>query len=71
MHGLESHGLISTIVSVSEFIRVESGHFENQLNSDIHLQTVESQMRRLLISRLIRNCTVCIINLFFIPIFKI
>ena len=33
-------------------IRVKSGNFGYQVNSDIHLQTVEIQMRRLLISRL-------------------
>ena len=33
-------------------------------NSDIRLQTVEIQMRRLLMSRLIRCVTVCLVNLF-------
>ena len=44
--------------------RVKSGNFGHQVNSDIHLQTVEIQMRRLLISRLIRIFTVCLVNLF-------
>ena len=41
------------------FIRLKSGHFEHQVNSDMHLQTVKIQMRRLLMSRLIRVFTVC------------
>ena len=51
--------------------RVKSGNFGHQVNSDIHKQTVEIQMRRLLLSRLIRIFTVCLVNLFFIPIIKI
>ena len=51
--------------------RVKSGNYEHQVNSDKHLQTVEIQMRRLLMSRLIRIFTVCLVNLFFIPIIKI
>ena len=47
---------------------VKSGIFGHQVNSDTHLQTVEIQMRRLLMSRLIRIFTVCLVNLFFIPI---
>ena len=39
--------------------RVKSGNFGHQVNSDIHLQTVKNQMRRLLMSRLIRIFTVC------------
>ena len=50
--------------------RVKSGYFGHQVNSDIHLQTVEIQMRRLLMSRLIRIFTVCLDNLFSIPIIK-
>ena len=42
--------------------RVKSGNFGHQVNSDIHLQTVEIQMRRLLMSRLIRIFTVCLVN---------
>ena len=41
---------------------VRSGNFGHQVNSDIHLQTVEIQMRRLLMSRLIRIFTVCLVN---------
>ena len=48
--------------------RIKSGKFGRQVNSDTHLQTVEIQMIRLLISRLIRIFTVCLVNLFFIPI---
>ena len=47
--------------------RVKSGKLGHQVNSDTHLQTVEIQMRRLM-SRLIRIFTVCLVNLFFIPI---
>ena len=39
--------------------RVKSGKFRQQVNSDTHLQTVEIQMRRLLMSRLIRIFIVC------------
>ena len=51
-------------------VKVKSGNLGHQVNSDIHLQTVEIQMRRLLMSRLIRIFTVCLVNLFFIPINK-
>ena len=55
----------------AEKYRVKSGNFGHQVNSDIHLQTLEIQMRRLLMSRLIRIFIVCIDNWFFIPIVKI
>ena len=45
--------------------RVKSGNFGHQVNSDIRLQTVEIQMRRLLLSRLIGIFTVCLVNLFY------
>ena len=48
--------------------KVKSGKFGHQVNSDTHLQTVEIQMRRLLMSRLIRIFTVYLVNLFFLPI---
>ena len=48
--------------------RVKSGKIGHQVNSDTHLQTVEIQMRRLIVSRLIRIFTVCLVYLFFIPI---
>ena len=48
--------------------RVKSGKVGHKVNSDTHLQTVEIQMRRLLMSRLIWILTVCLVNLFFIPI---
>ena len=51
--------------------RVKSGNFGHQVNSDIRLQTVEIQMRRLFLSRLIRIFTVCLVNLFLISIIKI
>ena len=51
--------------------RVKSGNCGHQVNSDIRLQTVEIQMRRLLMSRLIRIFTVCLVNLIFIQIIKI
>ena len=53
-----------------KLIRVKSGSSGHQVDSDIHLKTVEIQMRRLLMSRLIR-ITVCLVNLFFIQIIKI
>ena len=43
--------------------RVKSGNFGYHVNSNIHLQTVEIKMRRLLMSRLIRIYTVCLVNL--------
>ena len=48
--------------------RVKSGKFGHQVNSETYLQTVEIQMRRLLMSRLIRIFTVCWVNLVFISI---
>ena len=45
-------------------IRVKSWNFGHQVNSDLHLQTVEIQMRRLLMSRLIRIFTVCLVDYF-------
>ena len=44
--------------------RVKSGKFGHQVNSDTHLQTVEIQMRRLLMSRHIRIFTVCLVIFF-------
>ena len=51
--------------------RVKLGKFGHQVNSDTHMQTVEIQMRRLLMSRLIRIFTVCLVTLFFIPIIEL
>ena len=45
-------------------VRIKTGNFGHQVNSDIHLQTVEIRMRRLLMSRLIRIFSVCLANLF-------
>ena len=44
--------------------RVKSGNLGQQVNSDIHLQTLEILMGLLLMSRLIRIFTVCLVNLF-------
>ena len=57
--------------SVEPVIRVKSGKFGHQVISDTHLQTVSIQMRRLLMSRLIRIFTVCLVNWFSIPIFEL
>ena len=62
--------LISAMLENSNFlgnlnlssIRVKSGSFGCQVISDIHLQTVEIQMRRLLMSSLI---TICLVYLMF------
>ena len=43
---------------------LQSGNFGHQVDSDLHLQTVEIQMRRLLMSRLIRIFLVCLVYLF-------
>ena len=51
--------------------RVKSGNFRHQVNWDTHLQTVKILMRRLLKSRLIRIFTVCLVNLFLIPIIEL
>ena len=45
--------------------RVKSGNFGHQVNSDIPLQTVEIRMRRLIMSRLIRIFTVCLVLFFY------
>ena len=52
----------SKAVNIFRIYTVKLGKFGHQVNSDTHLQTVEIQMRRLLISRLIRNFTVCLVN---------
>ena len=48
-----------------------SGHTLWTYTLDIHLQTVEIQIRRLLMSCLIRIFTVCLVNYFFISIIQI
>ena len=50
---------------------VKSGNFGHQVISDIHFQTVEIQMRRLLKSGLVRIFSVCLVNLFLIPIIEV
>ena len=47
--------------------RAKSGKFGHEVNSDTRLQTLEIQMRRLLMSRLIRIFH-RLLSLFFIPI---
>ena len=47
--------------------RVNSGSFGHQVNSDTHLQNGGNPDERLLMSRLIRIFTVCLVDLFFIP----
>ena len=72
---LTSTGLISLNIDLFTDTcncgRVKSGNCGHQVNSDIHLKTVEIQMRRFLMSRLIWISTVCLVNSFFIPIIKI
>ena len=51
---------------INSIIRIKSGNLGHQVNSDMHLQTVEIQMRRL-----IKIFTVCLVSLFCIPIIKI
>ena len=60
--------LCSYTIDLFKNNRVKSVKFRHQVNSDTHLQTVEIQMKRLLMSHLIRIFTVCQVNLFFIPI---
>ena len=64
-------GVVIDVIQTIDKVRVKSGNFGHQVNSDIHLQTLEIQMRRLLMSRLTRIFTICLVNLFFIPIIKI
>ena len=49
--------LVNQLVKLAQVSRVKSGNFGHQVNSDIHLQTVEVQMRRL-----IRIFTVCLVS---------
>ena len=53
-----------TVSEKSIDTRVKSGNLGHQVNSDTHLQTVEILKRWLLMSRLIRIFTVCLVNLF-------
>ena len=77
-HGTHCAHSVSTLVlpplfdlKVAEYIGFKSGKFGHQVNSDTYLQTMEIQMRRLLMSRLIRIFTVCLVNLFFISITEV
>ena len=56
--GHAMHGTVPAVLFLYD--RVKSGNFGHQVNSDIYLQIVEIQMRRLLI----RIFTVCLVNLF-------
>ena len=60
----EDPDIFNTTDVADETGKVKSGKFGHQVNSDTYLQTVEIQMRRLLMSRLIRIFTVCLVNLF-------
>ena len=51
--GLNGRQPLLEILKCQLFIRVKSGNFIHQVYSDIHLQTVEIQMRGLLMSCLI------------------
>ena len=53
--------VITYMLNKLSIIRVKSGNFGHQVNSDTNLQTVEIQMRRLLMSHLIRMFTVCLV----------
>ena len=59
--GLLKNNMIDKCYSA---IRVKSGNFGHQVNSDIQWQTVEILMRRFFMSRLIRISTVCLVNIF-------
>ena len=59
-----------TQINISLTNRVKSGNFGHQVNSDIHLQTVEIQMRRLLMGRLMRIFTVFLVVNIFIQIMR-
>ena len=50
--------------------RVKSGNFGQRVNSDIRLQTVKIQMRRLIKSHLIRIFAVCLVNLILMPLIQ-
>ena len=58
-------GITKSKVKNADDDRIKTGNFGHQVYSDIHLQTVEFQMRQLLMSRLIRIFTVCLLNLLF------
>ena len=54
-----------TVINNKDLSRVKSGNFRHQVNSDIHLKTVEILKRRLLMSHLIRIFTVFIVYFLF------
>ena len=55
----------SKVMTTSGRYWVKSGNSGHHLNSNKHLKTVKIQMRRLLVSRLIRIFTVCLVYLLF------
>ena len=61
---------LTNCIRLEQSCRVKSGKFGHKVNSNARLQTVEIQMRRLPMSRLIRIFTVCLVNLFFITIIE-
>ena len=61
----------TAFILCSAITRIKSGKFGHQVNSDTRLQTVEIQMRRLLMSCLIRIFTVYLVNFFFVPIIEL
>ena len=65
--GDETHShIVSFLMTwLNYFLWVKSVNCGHQVNSDIHLQTVEIQM-----SRLIRIFSVCLVSLSFIPIIR-
>ena len=60
---------MTSVMNSRKKVRVKSCKFGHQVNSDTYLKTVEIQMR--LLSRLIRTFTVCLVNLFFIPMIEL
>ena len=58
----QAHLNIPTLQFGGTIGRVNSGNFGHQVNSDRHLQTVETQMRLLHMSRLIWIFTVCLVK---------
>ena len=60
---VNSLALLDSFICILKSVRVKSGNFVHQVNSDIHLQTVEIQIGRLLMSRFIRIFTVCLVTL--------
>ena len=47
-YGIVPISMVECLIHIERHIGVKSGNFGKQVNSDIHLQTVNSQMRRLI-----------------------